>query len=64
MADFFKAGARIARTGGTDAESVMRKWCEENRLTSRQESDTMAGFLAEMKNNPDHKTGLPLGGKK
>ena len=64
MVDYFKAGARIARTGGDNAESVARKWCEEHGLTSEQEGDVLAGYLAEIASNLEHRAGLPLGGKR
>ncbi len=43
----YKAGARIARTGGDDRRTVDR-WCRSNRLTGRSADLVWRGFRDEV----------------
>jgi hypothetical protein len=64
---FFKAGARLARTGGTDPK-MAHSWNKENKLSKTQSRHVMRGFHSELKANPDPvvatNKGARLGGKK
>lgn len=47
---FYKAGARIARTGGADAKRTMLAWCVKNDLTDWQRQAVLDGFRDEIAN--------------
>ena len=46
----YKAGARIARTGGMDAKRTMIAWCADNSLTDLQHQQVLNGFRDEVAN--------------
>ena len=50
MTHFYKAGARIARTGGDDCEQVMLVWCVENHLSDSARQSVFQGFHDELRN--------------
>ena len=59
----FLAGARICRTGGDNSHDVMLQYADEPRLSRLEKDALVAGYAAEMKSNPDHRSGEPLAGE-
>ena len=51
MHHFYKAGARIARTGGTHSEQVMLTWCVENQLSGTARQAVFEGYHDELNNS-------------
>lgn len=58
---FYKAGARIARTGGDDSRATLNQWLVDNKATRDEENAAREGYADEIRNNPQHKLGLRLG---
>ena len=59
---FFLAGARICRTGGDNSHDVMLQYADEHRLSRLERDALVAGYAAELKANPEHRSGKRLAG--
>ncbi len=55
----YKAGARIARTGGSF--ETAKQYAVDHRLDLSERKDVLMGFVDEMQHNPNHESARPLG---